>query len=296
MVWPEAEVKFYLDADLDTRARRRQTELAARGVTMDVAAVAARHRAARPPGQRADAGAAPEARGRGGRGHVRLSLEEVVERMLKVVEQATVLYAIVKPIAVALMRLLFRLEVLGREHVPATGPVLIVSNHVSVLDPPFVGGAVAARAVLPRQGGAVRRCRSSGDSSAPLNARPVKRDGSDGRALKAALKLLGENRAILVFPEGTRGVEGRAGRGKAGGGDAGGAERSAGGPRVRVRHGAALPPGRALPRPARVTVTFGPPLLFKSAGDERRKERYREATEEMMRAIGQLMEQRASEQ
>jgi hypothetical protein len=39
-------------------------------------------------------------------------------------------------------------------------------------------------------------------------------------------------------------------------------------------------------------VTFGPPLVFKSVGDERRKERYREATEEMMRAIAQLMVQR----
>jgi hypothetical protein len=39
-------------------------------------------------------------------------------------------------------------------------------------------------------------------------------------------------------------------------------------------------------------VTFGPPLVFKSVRDERRKERYREATEEMMRAIAQLMEKR----
>ena len=52
------------------------------------------------------------------------------------------LYAILKPIAVVLMRLLFRLEAVGRELVPATGPVLIVSNHVSVLDPPLVGGSV----------------------------------------------------------------------------------------------------------------------------------------------------------
>ena len=51
------------------------------------------------------------------------------------------LYAILKPIAVALMRLLFRLEIVSPGLVPATGPVLIVSNHVSVLDPPLVGGA-----------------------------------------------------------------------------------------------------------------------------------------------------------
>ena len=51
------------------------------------------------------------------------------------------LYGIAKPIAVALMRVTCGLEVHGREHVPAEGPLLVVSNHVSVLDPPFVGGA-----------------------------------------------------------------------------------------------------------------------------------------------------------
>ena len=71
-----------------------------------------------------------------------------------------------------------------------------------------------------------------------LNARPVKRDGSDSRALKAALKLLAEGRALLVFPEGTRGVEGRLRRGQAGRGHAGGDERGAGGAGLRVGHGA----------------------------------------------------------
>jgi 1-acyl-sn-glycerol-3-phosphate acyltransferase len=54
--------------------------------------------------------------------------------------------------------------------------------------------------------------------------------------------------------------------------------------------GRALPRGRVLPRPARVRVTFGPPLAFKRQG-ERGRDRYREATQEMMRAIGQLMAQ-----
>jgi len=79
--------------------------------------------------------------------------------------------------------------------------------------------------------------------------------------------------------------------------------------------GAALPRGRALPRLARVRVTFGPPLTFKMAGtmpgtipgtipgqtpgrlpgkradDEGRKEAYREAAQGMRRAIAQLREQ-----
>ena len=39
VVCPEAEVKFYLDASLETRARRRQAEFAERGVAMDLEAV-----------------------------------------------------------------------------------------------------------------------------------------------------------------------------------------------------------------------------------------------------------------
>jgi len=39
VVCPDAEVKFYLDASLETRARRRQSELAARGVTLGLETV-----------------------------------------------------------------------------------------------------------------------------------------------------------------------------------------------------------------------------------------------------------------
>jgi len=51
-----------------------------------------------------------------------------------------VLYAFLKPIAVGIMRALFRLEARGTEHVPRQGPVLLVANHSSFLDPPLVGG------------------------------------------------------------------------------------------------------------------------------------------------------------
>jgi 1-acyl-sn-glycerol-3-phosphate acyltransferase len=198
------------------------------------------------------------------------------------------LYRILKPIAVALMRLGWRLEVRGAAHVPIAGPVLLVSNHVSLLDPPFVGGA-APRELYFLAKEELFRIPLLGRLIHALNARPVKRDGSDGRALKAALKLLGENRAILLFPEGTRGVEGQLGEGKAG---AGMLAVMSGAPVVPVYvwgTARALPAGRVVPRPCRVRVTFGPPLSFKAAAGERRKEQYREATNQMMRAIGQLM-------
>lgn len=217
------------------------------------------------------------------------------------------LYTILKPIAVALMRLLFRLEVVDPGLVPATGPVLIVSNHVSVLDPPLVGGA-APRPLFFMAKEELFRIPLFGRLIRSLNARPVRRDGSDMRALKASLALLEEGRALLVFPEGTRGEEGQPPREFKPG--VGMLAVMSGAPVVPVYvsgSGAALPRGRALPRRARVRVTFGPPLTFKMPGqmpgkppggmpgkradDDGRKEAYREAAQGMQRAIAQLREQ-----
>lgn len=88
VVCPRAEVKFYLDADLETRARRRQRDLAAQGVAMDVAAVA--EDVARRDRQDSERALAPLRKPEGAAvvDTSGLSPEEVVERMLKVVEQA----------------------------------------------------------------------------------------------------------------------------------------------------------------------------------------------------------------
>ncbi len=88
VVWPDAEVKFYLDADLETRARRRRVQLLAQGVEMDLATVAedvARRdrqdseRALAPLRKPADAVVVDTSS---------LAIEDVVERMVKVVERA----------------------------------------------------------------------------------------------------------------------------------------------------------------------------------------------------------------
>jgi cytidylate kinase len=89
VVWPEAEVKFYLDADLDTRARRRWNELVARGLggeTLDAVRddVAQRDRQDRErvlaPLVKPEGAVVVDTSG--------LSITEVVETLLRVVEQA----------------------------------------------------------------------------------------------------------------------------------------------------------------------------------------------------------------
>ena len=53
----------------------------------------------------------------------------------------------------------------------------------------------------------------------------------------------------------------------------------------------ALPKGAAWPRRSQVSVSFGPALHFKPQSGAGRKDRYREAAEEMMRGIAQLREE-----
>ncbi len=198
------------------------------------------------------------------------------------------LYAALKPLAVLLMRLLFGLEGRGQEHVPRTGPVLLVANHTSVLDPPLVGGVTPrpvsflAKAELfrvPLFGGLIRR----------LNAWPVRREGADASALRTALRVLERGGALLVFPEGTRAArEGVLRPAKAG---AGMLAVLSGAPVVPLYirgTGRAWPRGRAFFRPAKVVIAFGPPMRFEARGDVPRKESYDAASREMMAAIARL--------
>ena len=194
------------------------------------------------------------------------------------------LYTILKPTIAALARVWFRLSAVGGEWVPREGALLLASNHLSVLDPAMIG------AVLPREldymaktelfripgfGALIRR----------LNAHPVDRAGSDSAALRLALRLLGDGRAVLVFPEGTRGTEGHLQPARAG---AGMLAALSGAPVVPVYvqgSGRALPRGTVLPRPRRITVTFGAPIRF---GRERGRARYQEVSDEIMAAISRL--------
>jgi 1-acyl-sn-glycerol-3-phosphate acyltransferase len=199
------------------------------------------------------------------------------------------LYAILKPLTVIVMRLLFRLESRGTEHVPRQGAVLIVANHSSVLDPPLVGGA-APRPLSFLAKEELFRIPIFGAILRGLNARPLRREGADPRALRTALRLLEEGRALLVFPEGTRGEEGTLRPPKAG---AGMLAVLSGAPVVPVYvsgSGRVWPRGRRLPQPGKVTVRFGAPLRFERAEGRDRKERYEAASRAMMDAIRRLKE------
>jgi 1-acyl-sn-glycerol-3-phosphate acyltransferase len=199
------------------------------------------------------------------------------------------LYALVKPVVFALMRLLFRLETREAWRVPAAGPALLVSNHSSVLDPPLIGSVARRRLAflakaelfrIPVFGALLRR----------LGARPLRRAGADPAAMRTALRVLEEGGALLVFPEGTRGPEGVLRPARAG---AGMLAVVSGAPVVPVYvsgSGRAWPKGARFPRPARVRVAFGEPLRFDAKRGGDRREQYEAASRAMMAAIARLKE------
>jgi len=197
------------------------------------------------------------------------------------------LYAFVKAVVFALVRLLFRLETRDPGRVPAAGPALLVSNHSSVLDTPLIGStsrrrlAFLAKAELfriPLFGALLRR----------LGARPLRRAGADPAAMRTALRVLEEGGALLVFPEGTRGPEGVLRPARAG---AGMLAVVSGAPVVPVYvsgSGRAWPKGARFPRPARVTVAFGEPFRVEAKRGGDRREQYEAAGRSMMAAIARL--------
>ena len=172
-------------------------------------------------------------------------------------------------------------------NVPATGPVLLVANHSSFLDPPLIGVAVhrqisfLAKAELfhlPLLGGLIRR----------LNARPIRREGGDPSALRTAMRVLEDGGALLIFPEGTRGDEGIIRPAKAGAGMLAVLSGASVVPVFVRGSGRAWPRGQKLPRPAKVTVTFGKLLRFEAERGAGRKRQYEIASREMMEAITRL--------
>lgn len=113
-------------------------------------------------------------------------------------------WGVVRP----LLHGVFQGKVYGQEFVPKLGPALVVSNHASYFDPPFLSCAMARPVAfmakeelfaVPMLGQAIRL----------YGAYPVKRGSGDRGALRAALNALEDGWLVGIFLEGTRTQDGR---------------------------------------------------------------------------------------
>ncbi|MBX9788004.1 MAG: 1-acyl-sn-glycerol-3-phosphate acyltransferase [Pirellulales bacterium] len=103
---------------------------------------------------------------------------------------------------------LYRIRVIGHEHVPRAGGAMVVSNHQCFLDPVFVGLCIERRMnFLARD--TLFTFSPLGRLIASLNAIPLDREGTGLSGLKETLRRLKRGELVLIFPEGTRSFDGR---------------------------------------------------------------------------------------
>ncbi|MEH7124325.1 lysophospholipid acyltransferase family protein [Bacillus sp. JJ1773] len=127
------------------------------------------------------------------------------------------LYSFAKSVVYGILKPIYRFEVIGTEHFPKEGGVLLCSNHIHNFDPPVVG-INAPRAVHFMAKEELFRVPILGKLLPDLNAFPVKRGMSDREALRKGLAILKEGKVLGLFPEGTRSKTGELGQGLAGAG------------------------------------------------------------------------------
>lgn len=106
------------------------------------------------------------------------------------------------------LTLLYRPIVRGLENIPETGPLLVVANHQSYFDPPFIGCHVNRRQLDFIARGGLFTNKLFGTLIRTLHSIPVAEDAPDTAAIKAALRRLENNGAVLIFPEGARTFDG----------------------------------------------------------------------------------------
>ncbi|MDE5095821.1 MAG: lysophospholipid acyltransferase family protein [Trichodesmium sp. St11_bin5] len=119
------------------------------------------------------------------------------------------LYRLLKwSVIVPILHFYFRNNIYGAENVPQQGPLLIVSNHASDLDPPILSVCVR-RPVAYMAKEELFNIPILKEVITLYGAYPVKRGAADRSAIRAAMNSLAEGWAAGIFLQGTRTPDGK---------------------------------------------------------------------------------------
>lgn len=196
------------------------------------------------------------------------------------------LYRVLFPTVGAVVARLFRMRWLHGDRVPRSGGALLVANHVSYVDPFAMGlGLTRDRPIhymgkielfgVPVLAWFLRS----------MHAFPVRRGTADRNAIRHAAEILSSGGIVGLFPQGTRVRPGEESQAQVG---AAFLASMANVPVVPVGISGTdrvWPPGRRLPRPARVTTSYGEPIPPERFGELPRNERLQAFTAEIMAGI-----------
>src|SRR5687768_6194573 len=200
----------------------------------------------------------------------------------------TLLWTVMRPLVVAVVRPAFLVKVVGRKNIPKKGAAILASNHLSALD----------HVVLPM---ATRRTIVN-ISKAEHFDKPVKawffrnwgiiklkRGSGDTAAMDAARKTLREGNLLCIYPEGTRSLDGKLHRGHTGIARLGLECQVPVVPVAMIGTFEARPKGGKTKFFTKTAAVAGEPLVFSRYwGQHENKEVCRKVTDEIMRAIQKL--------
>lgn len=179
-------------------------------------------------------------------------------------------------------------RVINRERLIEEGPGIIVSNHASFIDPPMIGCAFKNELTY-----LARKTLIKGPVTEYLyrnmNTVPVDQEKPDMVGIRGILRAVKEGGRVLIFPEGSRTLDGELQPGQAGVGLLVAKSKV---PVLPVRlFGAyeALPRGARFPRPSRITLMVGEPIDFSKVEVEGSgKDRYQAISDLIMSEIAAL--------
>jgi 1-acyl-sn-glycerol-3-phosphate acyltransferase len=187
-----------------------------------------------------------------------------------------------------------RPKVVGEENVPASGPAILASNHLSFIDSLYLPLMIERPVVFPAKAEYFSAKGPLGRLWAAYlrSTNQLEMDRGGARAaqatLEAALEILRAGELFGFYPEGTRSPDGRLYRGRSG---IGWLALNSGAPVIPVAMMGTrkmLPPGAPLPRPTKVEIRIGKPLEFGHLAGEPPARARRFVADEVMQAIREL--------
>lgn len=204
-------------------------------------------------------------------------------------------YYVIRWLLAPLARLIYRPHIEGRRNVPRTGPVILASNHLSFIDsfliPAFAPRPVYFLAKSSYFEGSGLSGWFSRNFFTAIGATPVERGAGQAalEALDQQRRILSSGRAIALYPEGTRSLDGRLYKGRTGVAFLALETGAQVVPVGLVGTNEAMPVGAKWPRMSpRVTVRYGEPIDLSGHGPATSGRARRMATDEIMSAIHAL--------
>jgi 1-acyl-sn-glycerol-3-phosphate acyltransferase len=205
-----------------------------------------------------------------------------------------VAYGLLKSFLLPVLTLLFRPKVSGLRNVPANGPVIIASNHLSFSDSIFMPLVVPRKVTFlakseyftsPGLKGLLKKL-----AFIALGQVPVDRAGGSRSeaALLTGLSVLAQGECLGIYPEGTRSPDGRLYRGRTG---IARLAMESGAPVVPVamfNTAEIQPTGKVIPKIMRVKMVFGEPIYFSTPEKANDPESLRKATDQIMKKLQEM--------